>query len=106
MNQIGAFFSGNIRAQFTYYVQQGIYDYVDAMSMATVFDNPGIAQESQVIGGDSGSAVFHKVGTQWQLIGIVNLKYFLPDPSANVPSDFAPYGGASTFVDLTYYRTQ
>ncbi len=59
-----------------------------------------LTHEAQVVDGDSGSAVFYKNGSQWQLAGIVNqmLTY------ANQSKDKAVYGNGSTFADLSYYN--
>src|SRR4051812_4799678 len=79
-----------------------VFDNVDVMSMITIFDqSPSF--EAQVIGGDSGSAVFHKNGSQWELIGIVNTALVFANTQ---PSDFAPFGGGSSFADLTFYRSE
>jgi hypothetical protein len=74
----------------------------DIVSMFTYFDQAGLTYEAQVIGGDSGSAVFHNNGSQWELIGIVNTMLGYPGQ----PSDFAAYNSGSSFADLTYYRSE
>jgi hypothetical protein len=80
-------------------------DVRDVISMITIFDQ-GTDQtypyEAQAIGGDSGSAVFHKNGSQWELIGIVNSALIYQ----NQPSNFAAYTGGTTFADLTFYRNE
>ncbi len=79
---------------------------LDVISMITIFDQ-GTDQtypyEAQAIGGDSGSAVFHKNGAQWELTGVVNAVLVYP---GGQPSNFAPYGGGTTFADLTFYRNE
>jgi hypothetical protein len=80
-----------------------VFANVDVISMFTIFDQAP-SFEAQVIGGDSGSAVFHKnASNQWELIGIVNTALTF---SASQPSDFAPFGGGTSFADLTFYRSE
>lgn len=83
----------------------------DVLSMVVQFDSPtsgGLPNESQSVGGDSGSAVFSKASGQWELIGIVNANYVYenqPGPFSTPPSvPTAIYGNYTTFADLTYYR--
>ncbi len=77
--------------------------------------------EAQIVGGDSGSAVYHKRNGQWELAGISIANYIfagqsykytgpLPRP-ANVPQEdfntgnaYAIYGNASAFADLSSYH--
>jgi hypothetical protein len=74
------------------------------ISMMTVFDkqsSPGATElEFQGMSGNSGSAVFYKRGTQWELVGIVNAISTYPNQSANA----AVYGNSSLISDLTYYN--
>jgi hypothetical protein len=76
----------------------------DVITMVASFDQQGqngaLPYEAQGVGGDSGSAVFYKNGSQWQLAGIVNstLTY------NNQAVLYAVYGDATTFSDLSYYN--
>jgi hypothetical protein len=70
------------------------------VSMFTKFDQAGIPYEAQAADRDSGSAVFHKNGAQWELIGIVNTIYTF----SGQPAPTAVYGDYTSFADLTYYR--
>jgi hypothetical protein len=76
----------------------------DIVTMMTSFDQPGqngaLPFESQAVGGDSGSAVFYKNGSQWELAGIVNS--ILIYNNQNVL--FGVYGDVTTFSDLSYYN--
>lgn len=75
----------------------------DIIAMMTVFDQQGqpgaVTLETQAIPGDSGSAVFYKNGSQWQLAGIVNATFNYEDQ----PVSTAVYGNATLFTDLSYY---
>ena len=65
--------------------------------------------EAQVVGGDSGSAVFHKQNGQWQLAGIVVANYIFNGQSTssfNPNNSLAVYGNATAFADLSSYATQ
>jgi uncharacterized protein (TIGR03382 family) len=72
--------------------------------MLTSFDQPGqggaLPFESQAVGGDSGSAVFYKNGSQWQLAGIVNSTLIYNNQAVL----YGVYGDATTFSDLSYYN--
>jgi hypothetical protein len=70
------------------------------VSMITYFDQSGISYESQAVDRDSGSGVFRKNGSQWELIGIVNTNY----QYTGQPSLFAAYGNATAFADMTLYN--
>jgi hypothetical protein len=103
----------DLRGKLTLFLGKDVNANVDIISMVTLFDLNGVPYESQAIGGDSGSSVFHKNASgQWELIGIVNAMYSTystqQDPQ---PSNFAAYGvnpqGTYTlFADLTYYRNE
>lgn len=78
----------------------------DVMSMVTRFDAPGqggVANESQVVAGDSGSAVFYKRNGQWELVGIVNALYSTVEHQS---TSYAVYGNYTTFADLQFYRNE
>jgi hypothetical protein len=72
------------------------------VSMFTKFDFNAGNYEAQAVSGDSGSAVFHKNGAQWELIGIVNTVYTYE----NQPGVSAFDGDYTSFADLTYYRSE
>lgn len=75
----------------------------DVISSFTMFDQTGgMEYEAQAIGGDSGSAVFRKNGSQWELAGIVNSVLIHEGQSLN----FAAFGTVTTFADLTFYKEQ
>ncbi len=78
----------------------------DVVSMFTQFNSPsqgGLAQEAQVVAGDSGSAVFYKRNAAWELIGVVNALYSTYE---NQSSSNAVYGNYTTFADLSYYHNE
>jgi hypothetical protein len=78
----------------------------DIVSYVTMFDKVGIQYEAQPISGDSGSAVFRKNGSQWELLGVVNAAFtYTNQPFGAVYSDDGR-GDFTTFADLTYYRQQ
>lgn len=72
------------------------------VSMFTRFDFNAGNYEAQAVDRDSGSAVFHKSGAQWELIGIVNTIYTYN----NQPGLSAFDGDYTSFADLTYYRSE
>lgn len=76
----------------------------DVITMISSFDQPGqngaLPQESQGVSGDSGSAVFYKNGSQWQLAGIVNSVLVFNNQSVA----WGVYGDATTFSDISYYN--
>lgn len=72
------------------------------VSMFTKFDFSAGNYEAQAVDRDSGSAVFHKNGAQWELIGIVNTIYTYE----NQPAFSAFDGDYTSFADLTYYRSE
>jgi hypothetical protein len=103
----------DLRGKVTVFVGKDVNANVDIMSMVTLFDLNGVAYESQAIGGDSGSSVFHKNASgQWELIGIVNAVYSTYSTQQNPqPANFAAFGVApngtyTLFADLTYYRNE
>jgi hypothetical protein len=71
------------------------------VSMVTQY-NVGVANEAQAVAGDSGSAVFRKNGTQWELVGIVNTVLNLYEGQSTAG---AFNGNYTSFADLSYYRT-
>jgi hypothetical protein len=76
----------------------------DVASLVASFDqNVGSpSYESQVVGGDSGSGVFYKNGTQWNLVGIADAQFIYKDQ----PGLTAMYGDLTTYIDLAYYHDQ
>jgi hypothetical protein len=70
------------------------------VSMITYFDQSGIDYEAQAVDLNSGTSVFRKNGSQWELIGIVNTIYTY----TNQPVATAVFGNATTFADLTFYN--
>jgi hypothetical protein len=83
----------------------------DIVSMVTKFDRQGSGvptQEAIAIDGDSGSAVFRKNGSQWELVGIMNLLFPptpYPFPYDNQPSSFGVYNAVNSFADISYYNS-
>ena len=73
----------------------------DIVSLATQFDTGG-NYEAQAVNGDSGSAVFRKNGTKWELAGIVNANFVF----TNQPVNSAVFGDLTTFADLAVYHDQ
>lgn len=76
---------------------------------ATDFTAPGTigpasqtSDEAQVAPGDSGGAAFQKVGSVWQLAGILDAEQFL----VNQPGSTAVYGDKSYAADIATYRSQ
>jgi hypothetical protein len=86
----------------------------DVISYLTVYDqNSSNPYESQAVGGDSGTPVFHKRSGQWELTGIIhgNLIYSgqvnaQAVPPFNTSNTMAIYGNATAFADLSSYRSQ
>ncbi|MCC7086421.1 MAG: PEP-CTERM sorting domain-containing protein [Pirellulales bacterium] len=74
----------------------------DVVSMFTQFDQSGIQYEAQAADRDSGSAVFRKNGSQWELIGVVNTVYTYQ----NQPALAVAFTTYTSFADLTYYRNE
>jgi hypothetical protein len=73
----------------------------DAITLLTVFDRTGgTAQESQAIGGDSGSAMFYKpAGGEWQLAGVVSAVLTYPNQS----SSWGVFGDVTAISDVSAY---
>jgi hypothetical protein len=61
--------------------------------------------EAQVVGGDSGSAVFHKNGSQWELAGITLANFIYKNQESIQFNQAALYGNASAFADLATYNS-
>jgi hypothetical protein len=61
--------------------------------------------EAQVVGGDSGSAVFHKNGSQWELTGITLANFIYSNQQSIQFNQAALYGNASAFADLATYNS-
>jgi hypothetical protein len=61
--------------------------------------------EAQVVGGDSGSAVFHKNGSQWELAGITLANFIYSNQQSIQFNQAALYGNASAFADLSSYSS-
>jgi hypothetical protein len=99
--------TGESDADLTTVVMDG---FGNTISSLTVYDqNSSNPFESQVVGGDSGSGVFHKRNGQWELAGIV-IDNFTWDGQTtstfNPNNSLAVYGNASAFADLASYATQ
>ena len=62
---------------------------------------PPRPDEAQATDGDSGGAVFQKVGSDWVLQGII---ITINDPLHGQPAGTALYGDVTAIADLTYYR--
>lgn len=82
----------------------------DVRSFATRFDDDPIGRpfEAQGVSGDSGSAVFRKIGPNWELLGMThavgNINNF--DNIPGFPSS-SIIGESTTFIaDLSFYRSQ
>jgi hypothetical protein len=82
----------------------------DTISFLTEFDKTGLTtgpatdSETQALLGDSGSSVFHKVGSWWVLAGITHsIETFEDQPNAVLT---AVYGNRTFSADLTAYRSQ
>ncbi len=77
----------------------------DVFMFSTSFTAGGSpSTEAQAAYGDSGGAIFHKNGSDWELSGmILTVAGFSgqPDPAAN-----AIYGNATYAADLSFYRSQ
>jgi hypothetical protein len=72
-------------------------------------DIAGRPNEAQAILGDSGGGVFHKVGAQWELSGIMLAVGTPGNPGFfdNPPADTAAFGQHVTVIaDLSFYRNQ
>lgn len=83
----------------------------NVISYLTTYDeNSSNPYESQAVGGDSGSGVFHKRDGQWELAGIVHSNIIHPGQSIpggfNSPNALAIYGNSTAFADLSSYRSQ
>jgi len=70
----------------------------------TDFDESGVADEAQVVPGDSGGGVFADRGGTWELVGIHSAALTYTDPPQ--PGDTAVFGNASFVVDLHPYVPQ
>ena len=75
-------------------------------SLISDFTKPGDAgftsEEAQVVLGDSGGAVFHKVGPDWALAGVIHsaVQYAGQNPGSSLD------GNISYFADLASFRSQ
>lgn len=83
----------------------------DIVSMVTQFDAPGVgstalANETQTVAGDSGSAVFYKRAGNWELLGIVNAVFPPLSYDRSPGTTTAVYGSYTTFADLSFYRDE
>jgi hypothetical protein len=65
-------------------------------SLWTTFNDNGIANECQAASGDSGGAVFYKVGSQWELVGMIFA-------IGSAGSQVADYGSQTCSVNLPTY---
>ncbi len=71
-------------------------------SFEVAFDPVGTADECEGVTGDSGGAVFQKVGGSWELAGIL----FASLAAGGQPSQTTLYGNRSYAADLAFYREQ
>ena len=81
----------------------------DTVSFYTTFDQTGgLAQEGQVVNGDSGGAAFFFNGTTWVLAGMTHAASSLENQPtvSGIPSSTAIYGDQSFFADLSFYAPQ
>jgi hypothetical protein len=78
----------------------------DIVSLITEFDKNGVPYEAQAIDRDSGSAVFRKNGSQWELLGVVNAAFTWPNQPFGAAYSDDGRGDLTTFADLTYYRQE
>ena len=78
-------------------VNHGTIAYLTTYDKQNAAGNP---YEAQVVGGDSGSPVFHKTASGWELAGIVLATYTYSGQDA----ENAVYGDASAFADLSSYK--
>ena len=68
----------------------------------TIFSSTGGSNAMQAATHDSGSAVFYKSGSQWELSGII----LAVATYSGQPADTAVYGDATYFADLSQYAPQ
>lgn len=73
----------------------------DVASLVATFDQIG-GTEGQAVSGDSGSSVFYKSGSQWNLAGIVDAVFTFQQQ----PSLTAVYGDVTSYIDLSFYHDQ
>ena len=77
----------------------------DIISLLTLWDESGgTPHEAQAVPGDSGGGVFYKRGGRWELAGIMNAVFMFPNQSQL--GSFAIYGQATSFADLSAYRSE
>ena len=80
----------------------------DVISLFSDFDDPNAAgsdatsSETEAQSGDSGSGVFYKDGSNWDLAGITHAIGLYTDQ----PAFTAVYGDLTFFADLSAYRDQ
>lgn len=85
----------------------------DIMSLITIFDENGTdfdtdfesqggATSPTVAGGDSGGGLFYQRGGVWELAGIIDAVIGYDGQS----QDKAVFGDATTYVDLSFYKSQ
>lgn len=73
-----------------------------SISFETCFDEAGVADEAQLVRGDSGGGAFLKRGSRWELVGIL----FAVRPEPGQPPDTAVYENESLIVDVSFYEPQ
>jgi hypothetical protein len=102
-----SFFPMEQDADHTVAVNAGLGDVV---SFFTEFDKAGetdglaTESEAQGLGGDSGSAIFHKANGQWVLAGVTHaISVFEDQPDVGLT---AVYGNLTFAADLSVYRDQ
>ena len=72
-------------------------------SFWTTFDRYGTANEFQATTGDSGGAVFEKIGGQWYLSGMIDA---VTEANSNQPATDAVFGTSTIIADLSVYGSQ
>jgi hypothetical protein len=70
----------------------------------TTFDAPGIADEAQVVPGDSGGAAFVKRGGTWELVGVLVAREIYA--TEGQPPGSAVFGNLSYVGDVAWYSDQ
>ena len=85
----------------------GIDGYVAGPGLSTrafeaVFDEAGLVDEAQLVGGDSGGGAFLERSGEWELVGI----HFAMGAFMSQPADTAVFGNLSAMADVYHYRPE
>lgn len=75
----------------------------DTIGFATRFDENGLADEAQGVGGDSGGPIFWKDGDDWVLAGLLHAIYPARTNTNSLNSAFGAHTLISDFSYDTYY---